>query len=139
MKLIRFDGNKTGLVVELASGIHVVDVVASIGALVPEDPISHGVLNGLLKDNGSWAQLIQHWGWRVRACAGSLSWLKPRARRKSCFAGSMRFVARLLAIWTGSAASTSGNWRRSRRIRRGGMSWNGNSARHRGARRVGRP
>ena len=62
MKLIRFDGNKTGLVVELASGIHVVDVVASIGALVPEDPISHGVLNGLLKDNGSWAQLIQHWG-----------------------------------------------------------------------------
>ena len=61
MKLIRFDGNKTGLVVELASGIHVVDVVASIGALAPEDPISHGVLNGLLKDNGSWAQLIQHW------------------------------------------------------------------------------
>src|SRR6202790_1536014 len=61
MKLIRFDGNKTGLVVELASGIHVVDVVASIGALVPEDPISHGVLNGLLKDSGSWAQLIQHW------------------------------------------------------------------------------
>src|SRR6202171_4945103 len=62
MKLIRFDGSKTGLVVELASGIHVVDVVASIGALVPEDPISHGVLNGLLKDTGSWAQLIQHWG-----------------------------------------------------------------------------
>src|SRR6266403_288327 len=61
MKLIRFDGNKTGLVVELASGIHVVDVIASIGALVPEDPISHGVLNGLLKDNASWAQLIQHW------------------------------------------------------------------------------
>ena len=62
MKLIRFNGNKTGLVVELASGTHVVDVVASIGALAPEDPISHGVLNGLLKDNGSWAQLIQHWG-----------------------------------------------------------------------------
>jgi hypothetical protein len=62
MKLIRFDGNKTGLVVELASGTHVVDVVASIGALALEDPISHGVLNGLLKDNGSWAQLIQHWG-----------------------------------------------------------------------------
>jgi hypothetical protein len=62
MKLIRFDGNKTGLVVEFASGIHVVDVIASIGALVPEDPISHGLLNGLLKDNVSWAHLIQHWG-----------------------------------------------------------------------------
>jgi hypothetical protein len=61
MQLIRFDGNKTGLVVELASGIHVVDVIASVGALAPEDPISHGILNGLLKDNGSWAQLLEHW------------------------------------------------------------------------------
>ena len=61
MKLLRFDDDKTGLPVELSSGPHVIDVVASIGALVPEDPISHGVLNGLLKDNGSWAQLIQHW------------------------------------------------------------------------------
>ena len=61
MQLIRFDGNKTGLVVNLASGIHVVDVIASVGALVPEDPISHGILNGLLKSNGSWAQLLEHW------------------------------------------------------------------------------
>src|SRR6195952_195130 len=61
MQMIRFDGNKTGLVVELASGIHVVDVIASVGALVPEDPISHGILNGLLKTNGSWAQLLEHW------------------------------------------------------------------------------
>jgi hypothetical protein len=61
MKLVRFDDDKTGLVIELSSGPHVVDVVASIGALIPEDPISHGVLNGLLKDNGNWAPLIQHW------------------------------------------------------------------------------
>jgi hypothetical protein len=61
MKLIRFDDDRTGLVVELPSGPHVIDVVASISALVPEDPISHGVLNGLLKDNGNWAPLIQHW------------------------------------------------------------------------------
>jgi hypothetical protein len=61
MKLIRFDDGKTGLVVELPCGPHIIDVVASIGALVPEDPISHGVLNGLLKDNGNWAPLIQHW------------------------------------------------------------------------------
>ena len=61
MKLIRLDNNKTGLVVELPSGPQVIDVVASIGALAPEDPISHGVLNGLLKDNGDWAPLIQHW------------------------------------------------------------------------------
>jgi hypothetical protein len=61
MKLIRFDGNKTGLVVELASGTHVVDVIASVGALVPEDPISHGILNGLLKSNTSWSPLLEHW------------------------------------------------------------------------------
>ena len=61
MKLIHFDGDRTGLVVELPSGPHVIDVVASIGALVPEDPISHGVLNGLLKDNCNWAPLIEHW------------------------------------------------------------------------------
>jgi hypothetical protein len=61
MKLIRFDDDKTGLVVELPSGPHVIDVIASIGALVPEDPISHGVLNGILKDKADWATLIQHW------------------------------------------------------------------------------
>jgi hypothetical protein len=61
MLLIRFDGNKTGLVVNLASGIHVVDVIASVGALALEDPISHGILNGPLKSNSSWAQLLEHW------------------------------------------------------------------------------
>jgi hypothetical protein len=61
MKLIRFDDNKIGLVVELPSGPCVIDVIASIGALVPEDPISHGVLNGLLRDNRSWELVIQHW------------------------------------------------------------------------------
>jgi hypothetical protein len=61
MKLVRLDNDKTGLVVELPSGPQVIDVVASIGALTPEDPISHGFLSGLLKDNGNWAPLIQHW------------------------------------------------------------------------------
>jgi hypothetical protein len=61
MRLVRFDSDKTGLVVELSTGPHVIDVVASIAALVPEDPISQGVLNGLLKDNGGWAPLINHW------------------------------------------------------------------------------
>jgi hypothetical protein len=67
MKLVRFDGGKTGLAIELSSGPCLIDVVASVGALVPGDPISHGVLNGLLKENGSWAPLIQHW---TRARAG---------------------------------------------------------------------
>ena len=61
MKLIRFDGGKTGLMVQLASGPHVIDVIGSLGALSPDDPISQGILNGILKDRGSWAPLIEHW------------------------------------------------------------------------------
>jgi hypothetical protein len=61
MKLVRFNGGKTGLVVELPSGPHVIDVIGSLGALSPGDPISQGVLNGILKDGGSWAPLIEHW------------------------------------------------------------------------------
>lgn len=88
MKLIRFDGNKTGMVVELSSGPHVVDVVASIGALVPGDPVSHGVLNGLLKDNGSWAPLIAHW----RMARGGLRKLAALAQTT----GSSQIVLRRL-------------------------------------------
>jgi hypothetical protein len=61
MKLVRFDDRKTGLLVQLPTGLHVIDVTASLSALLPEDPISNGVLNGILKDGGSWAPLIQHW------------------------------------------------------------------------------
>lgn len=61
MKLVRFDGGKTGLMVQLASGPHVIDVIGSLGARSPDDPISQGILNGILKDKGSWAPLIEHW------------------------------------------------------------------------------
>src|SRR5215470_2783307 len=61
MKLVRFDGGKTGLMVDLPSGPHVLDIVGSLGALAPDDPISQGVLNGILKNNGKWSSLIDHW------------------------------------------------------------------------------
>ena len=61
MKLVRFDDRKTGLLIELPTGLHLIDVISSLGALSPEDPISIGVLNGILKDRGSWAPLIAHW------------------------------------------------------------------------------
>jgi hypothetical protein len=61
MKLVRFDGGKTGLMVQFASGPHLIDVIGSLGALAPDDPISQGILNGILKDKGSWAPLIEHW------------------------------------------------------------------------------
>ena len=61
MKLVRFDGGKTGLMVQLAAGPHVIDVIGSLGVLSPDDPLSQGILNGILKDKGSWAPLIAHW------------------------------------------------------------------------------
>jgi hypothetical protein len=61
MKLVRFDDGKTGLMIQLTSGPHVIDIIGSLGALSPGDPISQGVLNGILKDKGSWAPLIEHW------------------------------------------------------------------------------
>jgi hypothetical protein len=62
MKLVRFDDRKTGLLVQLPIGLRVIDVIQSLGALTPDDPISNGVLNGILKDRGSWGPLIEHWG-----------------------------------------------------------------------------
>jgi hypothetical protein len=61
MKLVRFDGGKTGLMVQLAAGPHVIDIIGSLGVLSPDDPISQGILNGILKDKGNWAPLIAHW------------------------------------------------------------------------------
>src|SRR5258708_14647956 len=61
MKFVRFDGGKTGLMVQLAAGPHVIDVIGSLGVFSPDDPITQGILKGILKDKGSWAPLIQHW------------------------------------------------------------------------------
>jgi hypothetical protein len=61
MKFVRFGENRTGLVVDLPAGAHVLDIVASVSALLPGDPISNGIVNGILKDGGSWAPLIEHW------------------------------------------------------------------------------
>jgi hypothetical protein len=61
VKLVRFDGGKTGLMVQLASGPHIIDVIGSLGVFSPGDPVSQGILNGILKDRGSWAPLIEHW------------------------------------------------------------------------------
>jgi hypothetical protein len=40
LKLVRFGEWRTGLVVELPTGPHVIDVVAGVGTLLPEDPVS---------------------------------------------------------------------------------------------------
>jgi hypothetical protein len=61
MRLVRFGEGRTGILLELPTGPHVLDVVASLSALSPGDPIGNGILNGILKDGGNWGPLIQHW------------------------------------------------------------------------------
>jgi hypothetical protein len=65
MKFVRFGENRTGMVINLPAGTHVLDIVASVSVLLPEDPISNGIVNGILKDGGSWGPLVEHWP-RVR-------------------------------------------------------------------------
>jgi hypothetical protein len=71
MRLVRFGEARTGILLELPTGPHVLDVVASVGALSPGDPISNGILNDILKDGGTWGPLIQHWA-SVRVGLGKL-------------------------------------------------------------------
>jgi len=49
------------VMVQLAAGPHVIDVIGSLDVLSPDDPISQGILNGILRDKGNWAPLIAHW------------------------------------------------------------------------------
>ena len=78
MKLVRFDEGKAGLIVQLPTGPHVVDVIASLDALAPRDPISQGILNGVLKDKGNWGPLLEHW---PMARVG-LKWLASTAAKE---------------------------------------------------------
>jgi hypothetical protein len=61
MKLVRFDDDKTGLLVETPQGPEIVDILASLGSLAPADPISNGILNGTFGDGNSRSALIEHW------------------------------------------------------------------------------
>src|SRR5690349_5454868 len=61
MRLVRFADWRTGLLVRLPQGPCLVDVVASLGVFLPEDLITNGLLNGVLKSGDSWASVVQHW------------------------------------------------------------------------------
>jgi hypothetical protein len=61
MRLVRFGEARTGILLELPTGSHVLDVLASVGALSSGDPISGGILEDIFKDGDIWGPLIQHW------------------------------------------------------------------------------
>jgi len=63
MKLVRIDEEKIGLLVQLPAGPHVVDIVKSLGVFTAHDPVSGGLINGVLKERCAWVALVNNWNY----------------------------------------------------------------------------
>lgn len=61
MKLVGIDNGVIGLVVDLATGPHVIDLASSLGALAGHDLVSGGLINGALKERSAWGALVANW------------------------------------------------------------------------------
>ena len=60
MKLVRLEGDRIGLFVLLPKGPYLIDIANSLGVLA-HDPLSNGLLNGVLKDGHDWSMIVKHW------------------------------------------------------------------------------
>jgi hypothetical protein len=63
MKLVRIRGKNIGLVVQLPTGPHVVDIVKSLGVFAAHDPVSGALINGVLKERCAWVALANNWNY----------------------------------------------------------------------------
>jgi hypothetical protein len=63
MKLVRIDGEKIGLLVELPTGPYVVDIVKSLGVFAAHDPVSGALINGVFKERCAWVALVNNWSY----------------------------------------------------------------------------
>jgi hypothetical protein len=61
MKLVRMEGEKIGLLVQLPTGPHAVDIAKSVGIFAAHDPVSGGIVNGVLKEKCAWTALVDNW------------------------------------------------------------------------------
>jgi hypothetical protein len=61
MKLININSGEIGLLVELPTGPHVIDVAKSLRIFATHDPVSGALINGALKERSPWVALINHW------------------------------------------------------------------------------
>ena len=60
MKLVKMADEKIGLFVLLPKGAYAIDIASSLGVF-SHDPLSNGLLNGVLKDGHHWSLLVNHW------------------------------------------------------------------------------
>jgi hypothetical protein len=63
MKLVRINAEKIGLLVQLPTGPHAVDIVKSLGVFAAHDPVSGALINGVLKERCAWVALINNWNY----------------------------------------------------------------------------
>jgi hypothetical protein len=61
MKLVRIDRENIGLLVQLPTGPHTIDIVKSLGIFAAHDPLSGGIINGVLKEKCTWTALVSNW------------------------------------------------------------------------------
>jgi hypothetical protein len=61
MKLISINGGEIGLLVELPTGAHVVDIAKSLSIFAGHDPASGALINGTLKETTAWVALVNNW------------------------------------------------------------------------------
>ena len=60
MKLVKIADEKIGLFVLLPKGGYAIDIASSLGVF-SHDPLSIGLLKGVLKDGHHWSLLVNHW------------------------------------------------------------------------------
>src|SRR6202012_4914429 len=59
----RVDSEKIGLLVQLQTGPHVVDIVNSLGVFASHDPVSGAVINGAFRGRCPWVALVNNWNY----------------------------------------------------------------------------
>jgi hypothetical protein len=63
MKLVRIDEGRIGLLVQLPTGPHVIDIAKSLGVFAAHDPASGALINGVLKERCAWVALVNNWNY----------------------------------------------------------------------------
>ena len=116
------------VMVQLAAGPHVIDVIGSLDVLSPDDPISQGILNGILKDKGNWAPLIAHWEQARVGLRRLESLALATSDRPNLVIRRAEEVSPALFWGIREALSplTSSNRAKARKTRRGARRWKGN-------------
>jgi hypothetical protein len=63
MKLVRIEEGRIGLLVQLPTGPHVIDIAKSLRVFAAHDPVSGALINGVLKERCAWVALVNNWNY----------------------------------------------------------------------------